>query len=250
MNNPKWRRKLRGLVGAELAPFIPVWVRLEPPDIPQDFLIELEFWQWWRAVKELAPAGQIHPSLYSDPKLLPGGGVDMTGTGLPRKLSPCYLLGSDYMIHHLTPTWPLVLIYGGVARVTLGDDVIFEPTPNPFKLANSVNRENYNPGDRLCQMIDEYPKQFTDSINFWWGHYQTYLELAPTERRFLAALGHTARWEPEQLFPGVDPKNRGRHMTRMEALGLIAVARRGNSTIVSVRLKNHSVSHICKHLLS
>ncbi len=250
--NPKWRRKLRELVGAELAKFIPIWVKLEPPDIPQDFLIELEFYEWWREVKEFAQRGEIHPTLYSDPKLLPGGGVDMAGAGLPRKLSRCYQLGADYMIDHLKPTWPTFLLFGGVVQVTLGDSVVFKPIPCGFSLITPIKKEKYSPGDRPYQMIDQNPKVFTDSLNFWWGHYQVYLKLTPTERRFLIALGSTARWEPKRLLPGVDPKNHGRHLTRMEALGLIAVDRRSNGTIFGIHLtpKSPPVRRICKVLLS
>ncbi len=246
---PRWRRKLRGLVGAELAKFIPIWVKLEPPDIPQVFFVELEFYNWWREVKEFSLRGEIHPSLYSTPRM-PGGVVDMAGTGLPRKLASCYQLGAEYMITHLKPTWPPVLIFGGVARVTLGDSVIFEPFGGGFSLINPVNKEKYNPGDRLCQMIDDAPQGFTDSLIFWHGHYQAYLKLTPTERRFLTTLRITPRWEPERLLPGVDPKNRGRHLNHLESLGLIGVDRRGNSTISAIRLKNTPVRRICKVLLS
>jgi|GEM_PF-3650558 len=75
---------------------------IEPPDVPQDFLVELEFYDWWQAVKAYARRGEFHPSIHNYPRsgILGNDGnyksVDLTGTGLPRKFERFYTKGLDY----------------------------------------------------------------------------------------------------------------------------------------------------------
>lgn len=264
MSNPKWRRKLRELVGAELAPFIPQWAKLKPPDVPQDFLIELEFYDWWQAVKTYASRGEFHPSIHNHPRRAVIGNdgnyksVDLNGTGLPRKFERFYTKGLGYPQTAPQVQWPMTLIWPWVS-VTLRDDGV------------SMPNKDYNPGESLCTLIQDNPQQFIDSLNFWHGHYQIYRKLTPIERQFLSAIRGTyscrhstgtqhqwygshknLRWEPDHYFPGVDPTNYGRYLKNLESLGLIQIHRLGNGNITgfSFDVANTPIIYVCKVLLS
>jgi hypothetical protein len=260
MTCPRWRRNLSGLVGAELARFIPVWVRLEPGDISQDFFIELEFYNWWQSVKKYAlKLEQIHPSLSNEPILKPPT-VDLACTGLPRKLAHYYLLGAEFLIDHLELQWPMTLRWP-FATVTLADsEITIRESYNPLYPRPVPDPYTYNPGELVSRMIDEKPQAFTHSLSFWHGHYQTYLNLTPTERQFLAAIdnsGHLGKgwieqkWNPQRYFPRCHPNHYGRHLNKLESLGLITVSRQRDGNIISFSFqvsKTGNLIHVCQRL--